>query len=155
MKRFISIVLVVLTACLAFGQEKKKKSGGGGDEQALTKLEHDWSEALVKKDFALFDQITASEWILSTPDGERHTKAQALADLKSGKIKFESFKVDELKIQLYGDAAVVFGVTTEKLTVGDQAISGQNRFTDTFIKRNGKWQCVATHVTNIPPPGKK
>jgi hypothetical protein len=44
---------------------------------------------------------------------------------------------------------VVFGLTTEKITMAGQDVSGQNRFTDTFIKRDGKWQCVATHVSVV------
>jgi ketosteroid isomerase-like protein len=73
--------------------------------------------------------------------------------LKSGKIKFQSFKLNDVKVQLFGDTAVVFGHTTERLMVDGKQIDGDNRFTDTFIKRNGKWICVATHVTAIPPPG--
>ena len=149
MKRILAIGLVVLTAFAvgSYAAEKKKMSA---DEEALTKIENEWGEAMVKLDFATFDRIVSPDWLLSTPDGGHQTKAEAVADLKSGKIKFESFKVDELKIRIYGNAAVVFGLTTEKMSVNGQPMNGQNRFTDTFIKRDGRWQCVATHVTAVP-----
>lgn len=151
MKRILAIGLVVLTAfaVCTYAAEKKKMSLSP-DEEALTKIENEWGVAMVKLDFVTFDRIVSPDWLLSTPDGGHQTKAEAVADLKSGKIKFESFKVDELKIRIYGNAAVVFGLTTEKMTIDGQPMNGQNRFTDTFIKRDGKWQCVATHVTAVP-----
>lgn len=147
MKRILAIGLVVLAAFTVCTYAAEKKMSA--DEEALTKIENEWGTAMVKLDFATFDRIVSPDWILSTPDGGQQTKAEAVADLKSGKIKFESFKVDELKIRVYGNAAVVFGLTTEKMTFNGQAMNGQNRFTDTFIKRDGKWQCVATHVTAV------
>jgi hypothetical protein len=159
MKRLVSFGLMLVALSVAFAQDgskkKQKKSAAGADEQALTKIEEDWGNALVKVDFDTINRIVSPDWILSTPDGKQQTKAQTDADLKSGKIKFESFKINELKVRVYGNAAVVFGLTTEKLTMDGKDMSGQNRFTDTFIKRDGKWQCVATHVTAVPPPEKK
>ena len=152
MKRVVSIIIVLTAAYIAFAQEptnKKQKGGSNADEQALRQIQQEWGPALVKVDFATLDRIISPDWMLTTPDGVQHTKEQIDADLKSGKIKFESFKVDELKIRIYGNAAVIFGLTTEKLKIEGQEISGQNRFTDTFIKRDGKWQCVATHVTAV------
>ena len=152
MKRILTIGAVMLAAFVALAQaaEKKNKASASADEEALTKIENEWGVALIKLDFATIDRIVSPDWILTAPDGSQQTKAEADADLKSGKIKFESFKVESLKVRIYGNAAVVFGLTTEKLTLGGQDMSGQNRFTDTFIKRDGKWQCVATHVTAVP-----
>ena len=148
MKRILAIGLVVLTAfaVCTYAADKKKMSA---DEEALTKIETEWGMALVKVDFATIDRIVSPDWILTTPDGSQQTKAEADADLKSGKLKFESFKVDDLKVRVYGNAAVVFGLATEKVSIGGKDMSGQNRFTDTFIKRDGKWQGVATHVTAV------
>ena len=152
MKRVFTLGLAVLVACVAFAQspsKKKQSASAGADEEMLMKMENEWGTALVKVDFATINRIASPDWILTTPDGVQHTKAETDADLKSGKVKFESFKIDDLKVRVYGNAAVVFGLTTEKMKIDGQDISGQNRFTDTFIKRDGKWQCVATHVTSV------
>ena len=71
--------------------------------------------------------------------------------MKSGVLKFESFVINELKIRIYGDTAVGFGLTTEKVSCKGEDVSGQNRFTDTFIKRDGRRQCVATHAGKVMP----
>ena len=151
MKRVLTFgtVIFAVSAALAQAPAKKSQPAATGDEAALIKIQQEWGPALVKVDFAILGRIVSPDWILTTPDGVQHTKAETDADLKSGKIKFESFKADDLKVRVYGNAAVVFGLTTEKLSIGGQDLSAQNRFTDTFIKRDGKWQCVATHLTAV------
>ena len=151
MKRVLTCSMFILAACAALAQApgNKNSAAPSADEAALTKLENEWGAAMVKLDFATMDRIVSPDWILTTADGAQQTKAETDADFKSGKVKFESYKIDELKVRVYGNAAVVFGLTTEKMSVGGQDMSGQSRFTDTFIKRDGKWQCVATHVTVV------
>jgi ketosteroid isomerase-like protein len=77
------------------------------------------------------------------------TKATSEADLKSGKMKFESVRADELRVRVFGDAAIAFGLVTEKSKYDDKDNSGQFRFTDVFIKRDGRWQAVCTHLTRV------
>jgi ketosteroid isomerase-like protein len=154
MHRLVAILLLSLTAVsLTFGASDKKKkserSGLNADEQAITKLEEEWAAALVKKDFTVIDRVTAPDWTLTAPDGQMQTKAQTDADLKSGVLKFESVKFSDLKFKIYGDTAVVFGISKEKVSYKGEDMSGEYRFTDVFVKKNGNWQCVATHVTKI------
>jgi ketosteroid isomerase-like protein len=56
---------------------------------------------------------------------------------------------DDMKVRIYGDAAVVTGRNTTKETLNGKDTSGQERWTDTWIKKAGRWQCVATHSSNI------
>jgi len=57
---------------------------------------------------------------------------------------------DDLKVRVYGDAAVVTGRFTTKETLKGRDISGQYRFTDTWIKKAGRWLCVAGQGSKIP-----
>ena len=77
------------------------------------------------------------------------TRAEANAELKSGAMTFESFKLDDLKVRVIGDTAVVHGLDTEKTTYKGKDVSGQIRFTDIFVKRDGKWLCVATPASKV------
>jgi ketosteroid isomerase-like protein len=112
-------------------------------------LEHDWADALVKRDQAVLDRIEAPDWMLTDPSGTLQTKAQADTTLKSGDHTFESFKIDELKVRVYGDTAVVHGLETEKSNHKGKDTSGQYRFTNVFVKRDGRWQAIATHVSRV------
>ena len=56
---------------------------------------------------------------------------------------------NDMKARVYGDAAVVTGGNTTKETIKGKDISGLYRWTDTWIKKAGRWQCVATHASKI------
>jgi ketosteroid isomerase-like protein len=117
-------------------------------EQELTKLEHDWAAATVARDVATLDRILADELVSTSADGKVETKAQLLANVRSPKNRLESFVVDDIKVLGFGDLAVVTGrATTKGLLPGFPP--GQMRFTDTFVKRDGRWQCIATQATPI------
>jgi ketosteroid isomerase-like protein len=67
-----------------------------------------------------------------------------VADVKSGTLKVHAMHIDDLKVRVYGDSAVVFGLETEKSQFKGKDSSGQYRFVDTWLKRNGRWVCVAS-----------
>jgi len=56
---------------------------------------------------------------------------------------------DNLKVRVYGSTAVISGLSTEKSQLMGSDTSGQYLFTDTWIKRDGRWQCVATHLSEV------
>jgi ketosteroid isomerase-like protein len=120
-------------------------------EQELIKLENRWNDAIVKHDRAFFDQILADDYISTDFDGNVGTKADFLEFLRSGESVIASSIVDDMKVRIYGDTAVVTGRTT---TVNEQYqgkdLSGQYRWTDTWVKYYlGRWRCVAEHVSTI------
>jgi ketosteroid isomerase-like protein len=120
-------------------------------EQELIKLENRWNDAIVKHDRAFFDQILADDYISTDFDGNVGTKADFLEFLRSGESVIASSIVDDMKVRIYGDTAVVTGRTT---TVNEQYqgkdLSGQYRWTDTWVKYYlARWRCVAEHVSRI------
>jgi ketosteroid isomerase-like protein len=151
MKRISLIILSLATASLLFSYvtTADEKTGSASAEQTIRQLEEEWANALVKRDYATIDRITASDWMLTDPTGDLQTKAQADADLKSGDLTIESFKINELKVRVYGDTAIVHGLETEKSKYKKEDLSGQYRFTDVFVKRDGRWQAVASHVSRV------
>jgi len=118
-------------------------------EQELLKLEQDWANANVKADVAFLDRILAEDCVFTDAEGVVWTKAQSLAHLKPGGHVITSMVSDDMKVRIYGDAAVVTGRNTTKETLNGKDTSGQERWTDTWIKRNGRWRCVATHSSRI------
>jgi ketosteroid isomerase-like protein len=154
MKRIVLNTLSVIAACLAVGQAMAadEKGKSGNDEQVIKQLMQEWADALVKGDQAAIDRITSADWMLTDPQGMLISKAQSDAHRKSGTVKFESFKLDELKVRVYGDTAVVHGLATRKSSYQGKDTSGQYRSTDVFIKSNGGWQAIAAHVTRVVKP---
>jgi ketosteroid isomerase-like protein len=146
-----TVVLVLAVSCQVFAQAKPAAPAKSASvEQELIKLENDWNNALVKRDVAVLSRILADDWTTIDPDdGTIMTKAQSLADLKSGEDAYTSAVGDEWKVRVYGDAAVVLSRETVKEQYKGKDVSGQYRFTDTWIKKDSRWQCVASAGTKI------
>jgi ketosteroid isomerase-like protein len=120
----------------------------GADEQALLQIERDWAEALVMKDVAALDKILATEFQANYV-GVVGNKKQFLAAVKSDTTKFESMTNSEMKALVLGDTAIVHGLSTAKGSMGGKDTSGQERYTEVFVKRDGHWQCVTGYSTKV------
>src|SRR5262245_31685984 len=114
MKHLPTVIIFTLATILATSLSPAADEKSKDVEQAIQKLEQQWGNALVKKDQATIDRIAAAEWELTDPEGTVVSKAKADADLKSGSVVFESFHLDDLKVRVFGDIAIAYGLETEK-----------------------------------------
>lgn len=144
MKRiFIFTTLMFLFASFAFGQKKMTV------EQTLMDIEQEMADAIVRNDMSVFEKHVADNGSFIDPGGMSMSKSQTMAMFKSGDLKIESSKVDDMKVQMFGDTAIVTYRTTDKGKFKTQDINGQFRWTDVFVKMNGKWKMVASQGTPI------
>jgi ketosteroid isomerase-like protein len=133
-------------------KESSLVASPAGDKAAIRKMERDWAVVVVKGDTATMLGMGVDNCMFMDASGHLNTLKQIVADVKSGALAFESMQINDLKVRVYGDAAVVFGLETEKSNYKGEDTSGQYRFTDTFVKRNGHWLYVASHSTRLTPP---
>ena len=145
----IAVSVAVLVFAVAVWAQIPAQTETGNVEQELIKLEKELADAWVKRNVAFFDRVIADDFTWTAPYGIVSTKAQSLATLKSGEDVVNSWVVDEMKVRVYGDAAVATGRSTIKETYKGEDVSGQYRWTDTWVKRAGRWQCVAGHSSEI------
>jgi ketosteroid isomerase-like protein len=144
------IAFSVCVAALVFGVAVLAKTQAVSVEQELIKLENEWGDALIKHDPVPIDKMLADDFIGTTPDGAVYTKAQLLESVKSSKEDVISMVDDEVKVHVYGDAAVMSARNTVKIRVEGKETTILERYTDTWIKRDGGWKCVAGHNSVIP-----
>src|SRR6516225_11731743 len=78
-----------------------------------------------------------------TTDDQIYSKADAIEDVKSG--THESLDLDNIKVRLFGDTAVVTMGQNEKSRHGNTDFTGHYLFTDVWAKKNGQWFAVASH----------
>jgi ketosteroid isomerase-like protein len=118
----------------------------------LQSLERQWADAVVRHDVETINRIQADDFEFTDPAGQIWTKARALESVKSGQLQIDAFEMTEFKIRVYGDAAIVNFRVVWNGKYGEADISGPQRMTDVFVRRDGNWRCVSSHTTRIPPP---
>lgn len=158
MKLKITLLMITLIfAVESFGQATNKPTKKPSKvETELMQLERDIGEANIKRDKAFFARTEADEFIFTDSGGGMTTKAQDLAGLDEpeGEMKLVSYVVDEMKVFDYGKTAVVLGRVTTTYRGKDREVTSKSRFTDVFVKRDGRWQIVAGHSSRIREPQK-
>jgi ketosteroid isomerase-like protein len=112
----------------------------------ITNLEKEWVAAIVKKDTATIDRLLADDFS-GTTDDQIYSKADAIEDVKNG--THESLELDNIKVRLFGDTAVVTMGQTEKSKHGETDFSGHYLFTDVWARKNGQWLAVASHGSRV------
>jgi ketosteroid isomerase-like protein len=131
------------------GAIAQQKSAAGGDEAALKATEEKWDAANLKGDTAALGAIFADTFISTDTEGKVRTKAEVLAQLRSGEMKYQTSKVEDMKVFVYGDAAVVNGRWKAKFVEKGKTVDATERFTDTYVRQNGQWRCVASQGSTI------
>ena len=119
------------------------------DEQALMKIQHEWAEARVKGDSSYTRRIEADDCTIVWPDG-RIVNKRADLETMTGDIVFSEFKIQNLRVRLYGDTGIVIGEGIIKANEGKQVLlGGKFVWTDTFVKESGQWKVVASQITPV------
>ncbi len=136
---FIFVVLFLGTSSFAVGQYKKDSA-----EDKLIELDKAWTRAELKGDKKAAGALIADDYTGTTQRGEIENKTQYLASVVPNA---DMVKADDYKVTIYGNTAIM----THRSTVsGVRNI--QFRSTHIWMKRDGKWQIVAHHGSQISPP---
>ncbi|HEX8476429.1 MAG TPA: nuclear transport factor 2 family protein [Pyrinomonadaceae bacterium] len=121
-------------------------------ERELAQIEKDWAAAYVRGDAPSMERYADAETYFVDPEGGVANMSQVVEQVKSGDLKFESIDVSDVKVRVYGDTAVVSYHSKDKGTYKGEDISGDHRWLDVFVRRNGKWMAVASQGTRISQP---
>ena len=117
-------------------------------EKEIRAMETRWNDARAHADVVALDRMLADGWTVVHGDGTINTKAEYLADLKSGARKFDGgVGISDFSVRVYGDTAVAAGKSESKVTINGQPQGGSLRFTRVYVKRDGRWIMIATHAT--------
>ncbi len=130
-------------------QGASQSTSGSADDQQLIGVEQQWAQAEKSGDAATVGRIEADNYVFTDPSGKITGKQDDVNGLKSGKMKFQTFELSDLQPHVTGNTAVVTGRATVQGTDNGKDVSGTYAFTDTFVKKDGQWQAVATQSTPI------
>lgn len=128
-----------------------KTTGRTSLEQELIQLKHDIGRAYVKRDAAALERLYADDYTVTNGAGETTTKVQEIERMRTGNTVYEATTYDDVKVRVYGDTAIVAGRGTVKGRGASGAFHTEYRSTNVFVKRNGRWQVVAAHLSGVKP----
>jgi ketosteroid isomerase-like protein len=122
------------------------------DVREFKRLETVWNEAQERDDVDALARLWADDIEVAVPKMPVLTKADALKFARSGRMKFSSYKTSDIRVRVYGNAAVVTGRLQRTRSMNGQETSDDWRFTKTYIREAQQWRVVAFHASESAQP---
>lgn len=142
-----SIFCCLFLALAAIGQGSAQKFKDDSQQTKLLVMEHLWNEAQMNRDARALESMIATDFVNTEYDSEVSDKAKFLADIKDPQFNLSTLSIQDLKVSMYSDSAVVVGIYHTKGSYQGKPYEHWGRFTDTWVYTEGRWQCAASHTS--------
>jgi ketosteroid isomerase-like protein len=137
-------LLVSLLLC-SLAQGAACPNGQPKDEATLVQVENEWLRAVEQHDMAALGCILADEFEEADFAGSLIDRRAMLRSAPSA--ANDHYELADLHAHVYGDFAYVRG---KGVSNANSVRTAKTRFTDIFVYREGRWQCVAGHESHFP-----
>ena len=141
------LLLAVTTAGLAVLIQSRAKAAD--DETQLIQLERSWNQAEMGRDAGAISSLFDETLVYVDYDGSLRNRSEYLRSVASPSSTPDHMYDEGMKVHVYNNAGVVSGVYRETGVAKGKPYARRARFTDTWIKLNGQWKCVASQSTLI------
>ena len=152
------ILFTILAAALplsAGGSVSPRNQEASGAEQEVRKLERAWLDAYEQNDAKAMEAIVADDFTITFPDGSMQTKPQSMERIKRPRNPASpapKFYTEDVRSRAYGDTVILMGRVISEYVRDGKTVKDASRYTDTYVKRGGRWQVVASHLSNDARP---
>lgn len=160
MKRISMVILTaVVASCVALGQTNSRRAAPNSKvTEEIKRLDREWliESYSSANDMSAFDRIVADDFMITHSRGKVLDKAQKRADIIASHSSAPSaesvFKIEDasVRVRVYQDVAVSTGYIIEKYPYQGKQVNDRVYFTNTYLKRQGRWQVVASQLTRVP-----
>jgi len=152
MRRDMAIKLMgggicLLALCLCSPGQNLKKEDSESRENQLIALERLWNEAQIHRDAHALASMIGDKFVNTEWDGEVSERGKFLADIADPRFKALSLNIQDVKVHLYQDSAIVTGIYRAKGSFQGKPYDHLGRFTDTWVFEDAQWKCVASHTS--------
>lgn len=110
---------------------------------------------IIEQDIPAQQQFYPEDFVVTNPFNQFISKTQVIERLRSNIIKYSKYEREFDAFRFYENTAVVIGtelvVPTHDANRPDAGQTVKRRFTEVWVKRNGKWQKVVRHANNVVP----
>ena len=108
-------------------------------------MERKWAEAIVNRDMATLEELIADDFAGTSWTGGTYSKTKAMTDIEFRVFVAESLNLEDVKVSVFGDTAVVTMIQVEKSKYDNLDCSGRYGYSDVWVKRDGRWQAVSSY----------
>jgi ketosteroid isomerase-like protein len=137
------LLLMVFFSGILFAQQT---SPSEGDEKRIVALENIWNQAQISHDATAMGTMLHPDFVFTDYDGTVMSKPQFLASIHDSSNTLSLEVSDDMKLHRFGDTVIVTGATHEKGKQRGKTYEHYGRFTDTWVRHNGEWICVASQL---------
>ena len=142
--------VLLLAALVASCDDDPARDTTARDEAILVEMQQVLAKAWVDGDRSTIERMIAPDWTGTGPDGRTTTRAEVLAQVfETGVHEIHRLEIDAVQARAFGEAAVVTGRTRGAGEFDGVPYGVVIRFTDTFVRREGRWQAVASHASLV------
>lgn len=119
----------------------------------IDQLEEVWRNAVLMSNTAPLESLLADDYMAITASGTLQTKDEALANIRSGRVHFDSLQIIDRKVRFYGTTALVTSIAEVQAKTPDGDISGSYRYTRVYVRdARGQWKAVSFEASRIREP---
>jgi ketosteroid isomerase-like protein len=111
----------------------------------------EWDRAMVENDADAIGRYMADDWTIIGSDGSLGDKAAFLGLVKSGALSHDVMTTEDLQVRVYGDTAVTLARGVSGGRYQGRAFHEVERVSCVFVRQEGRWRCVLTHLSRLPP----
>ena len=144
-----TLALVLAITALVFAAQMQGRPTGTDDETQLIQLERSWNQAEMGRDAGAIASLFDETLVYVDYDGSLRNRAEYLRSVASPTSNPNHMYDEGMKVHVYSNAGVVSGVYRETGVTKGKPYTRRARFTDTWIKQNGQWKCVASQSTLV------
>lgn len=123
-----------------------------GALQLEARLKHQadaWDQAIIRKDRPAIRSNIGDRFIQIGSDGGSSDKEAFIDGLMDEKLSIDPYQVEDLRVRVYGDTAILTGTTAMHGSYNGKAFSSHYRFTDVYVKQGESWRVVNVQTTPI------
>jgi ketosteroid isomerase-like protein len=142
-KRWLMLLLMVVATAAAAAES-------GQPTRDLLKAEADACQAFEAGHADVLRHALTADFTLVDSHGKVTNLEQNLAEVAAREPFYDEFRNHDQQVRLYGDAALIVGITSVRGRAGGESFAADFRYTDTWVRQRGKWRLAASHASRLP-----
>jgi len=135
MKKILLLSFILLTQLV--------RAQSSADQKAVISAEKKRFDAQVSKNYTVLEQVLSDDLVYTHSNGNTDSKKSYIQSIRDGKSRYDAINVEDQKVRIYGNTAIINGVCMIKAMNSGQTINTHLKYTDVYVRKGNQWQMVA------------